>query len=116
MADKSSNVVARTYDYATEAHCDSTKDIFLHSIQTAADMPGQGFAALKVCLGPITALSMYLVHLPIQVHKAAQALSCIGTRPCCKTPTPHFGQLGDEVAAPALAQGSGSGKIQACHG
>ena len=44
----SSSVVARTYDYATEEHCDRTKDIFLHSIQTAADTPGQGFAAIKV--------------------------------------------------------------------
>ena len=51
-ADGTSKAVGRTYDYVTEDHCDATKDIFLHSIQTAADTPGQGFAAIKVSLLP----------------------------------------------------------------
>ncbi|KAK9815561.1 hypothetical protein WJX72_005858 [[Myrmecia] bisecta] len=41
-------VVARTYDYNTEAACDRHMRIFLRSIEAAADAPGQGFAAIKV--------------------------------------------------------------------
>ena len=41
-------VVARTYDYETESACDRHRDIFMRSINAAADAPGQGFAAIKV--------------------------------------------------------------------
>ena len=44
------SVLARTYDYETEAACDHRKDIFLRSIKAAGDAPGQGFAAIKVWL------------------------------------------------------------------
>lgn len=40
-------VVARTYDYNTEAACDRHTGVFLRSIAAAADGAGQGFAAIK---------------------------------------------------------------------
>ena len=43
-----STVVARTFDYADEAKCDSHMHIFLESIAAAAQSEGQGFAAIKV--------------------------------------------------------------------
>lgn len=46
--DEHSSVVARTYDYETEASCDKHRDIFMRSIMAASDAPGQGFAAIKV--------------------------------------------------------------------
>lgn len=42
------SVVARTFDYANEANCDSHLGIFLQSIAAAAQSEGQGFAAIKV--------------------------------------------------------------------
>ncbi|BDA48708.1 Proline dehydrogenase 1, mitochondrial [Coccomyxa sp. Obi] len=41
-------VVARTYDYDTEAACDRHTSIFLRSIDAAAQGQGQGFAAIKL--------------------------------------------------------------------
>ena len=49
-SDDRSHAVARTYSYETEATCDKHRDIFLKSIEAAADAPGQGFAAIKVSL------------------------------------------------------------------
>ncbi|CAK0740844.1 hypothetical protein CVIRNUC_001281 [Coccomyxa viridis] len=43
-----STVVARTFDYADEAKCDSHMHIFLESIAAAAQSEGQGFAAIKL--------------------------------------------------------------------
>jgi hypothetical protein len=43
-------VVARTYDYDTEAACDRHTSIFLRSIDAAAQGRGQGFAAIKARL------------------------------------------------------------------
>lgn len=45
-----STVVARTFDYADEAKCDSHMHIFLQSIAAAEQSEGQGFAAIKVLL------------------------------------------------------------------
>lgn len=47
-AEPHDTVVARTYDYDTEAACDRHTSIFLRSIAAAADGRGQGFAAIKV--------------------------------------------------------------------
>ena len=41
-------VVARTFDYNTEAKCDAHTATFLQSIAAAAEADGQGFAAVKV--------------------------------------------------------------------
>jgi proline dehydrogenase len=41
-------IVARTYNYDTEAACDSHTRVFLQSIAAAAQGQGQGFAAVKV--------------------------------------------------------------------
>jgi proline dehydrogenase len=41
-------VVARTYDYSSEVQCDKHVDTFLAAIATAARLPGQGFAAIKM--------------------------------------------------------------------
>ena len=45
----SDQVVARRFDYETEAQCDRHMEAFKRSIAAAADAPGQGFAAIKVC-------------------------------------------------------------------
>ena len=50
-----STVVARTFDYADEAKCDSHMNIFLQSIAAAKHSEGQGFAAIKV---PMSALAL----------------------------------------------------------
>lgn len=41
-------VVARTFDYESEAKCEQHTSTFLRNIQAAGDSPGQGFAAVKV--------------------------------------------------------------------
>lgn len=41
--------VGRTYSYVTEEVCDKHVQIFLKAIDTVAKLPGQGFAAIKVC-------------------------------------------------------------------
>ena len=41
-------VVARTFDYESEAKCQQHTSTFLKNIQAAGDAPGQGFAAIKV--------------------------------------------------------------------
>lgn len=45
-----SSVVARTYSYDTEETCEKHLKVFLASIRAAADAPGQGFTAIKVCV------------------------------------------------------------------
>jgi proline dehydrogenase len=47
-SDPHGTVIARTFDYGSEAACDGHMNIFLKSIEAAADAPGQGFAAIKV--------------------------------------------------------------------
>ena len=42
-------VVARTFDYGSEATCDGHMETFMKSIEAAGDAPGRGFAAIKVC-------------------------------------------------------------------
>lgn len=44
----SDQVVARRFDYETEARCDQHMEAFKRSIAAAAEAPGQGFAAIKV--------------------------------------------------------------------
>ncbi len=63
-------VVARTYDYNTEAACDRHTSIFLRSIAAAAQGEGQGFAAIKVksCCCKILALLVMACELPIGLH------------------------------------------------
>ena len=41
-------VVARTFDYGSEAICDGHMETFMKSIEAAGDAPGRGFAAIKV--------------------------------------------------------------------
>ena len=41
--------VGRTYSYVTEAICEKHVGTFLKAIDTVAKLPGQGFAAIKVC-------------------------------------------------------------------
>lgn len=43
-------VVARTFDYGSEAICDGHMKTFMKSIEAAGDAPGRGFAAIKVCM------------------------------------------------------------------
>ena len=44
----SDQVVARRFDYETEARCDQHMEAFKRSIAAASEAPGQGFAAIKV--------------------------------------------------------------------
>ena len=48
-ADPHGKVVARTFDYGSEEICDGHMRVFMKSIEAAADAPGRGFAAIKVC-------------------------------------------------------------------
>lgn len=41
-------IIARTFDYESEAKCDSHLKTFMESIKAAANSQGQGFAAVKV--------------------------------------------------------------------
>ncbi|KAL3130948.1 hypothetical protein ABBQ38_000271 [Trebouxia sp. C0009 RCD-2024] len=41
-------VVARTFDYGSEAICDGHMETFMKSIEAAGDAPGRGFAAIKI--------------------------------------------------------------------
>lgn len=41
-------IIARTFDYESEAKCDAHLKTFLRSIKAAAASEGQGFAAIKV--------------------------------------------------------------------
>ena len=41
-------VVARIFDYGSEATCDGHMETFMKSIEAAGDAPGRGFAAIKV--------------------------------------------------------------------
>jgi hypothetical protein len=41
-------IIARTFDYESEAKCDAHLKTFLQSIRAAAASEGQGFAAIKV--------------------------------------------------------------------
>lgn len=42
-------VVARVFDYGSEDVCDGHMRVFMKSIEAAAEAPGRGFAAIKVC-------------------------------------------------------------------
>ncbi len=57
---QSDQVVARRFDYATEARCDQHMEAFKRSIAAAAEAPGQGFAAIKV--GPEIWCIVQLLH------------------------------------------------------
>lgn len=54
-------VVARTFEYESEAKCEQHTGTFLKNIQAAAAGPGQGFAAIKVWLW---LNSLFLVWVP----------------------------------------------------
>lgn len=41
----------RTYNYESEVKCDGHVGIFMRAIDAARDIPGRGFAAIKVCGG-----------------------------------------------------------------
>lgn len=41
-------IIARTFDYESEAKCDAHLKTFMESIKAAASAEGQGFAAVKV--------------------------------------------------------------------
>ena len=41
-------IIARTFDYESEATCDAHLKTFMESIKAAASSEGQGFAAVKV--------------------------------------------------------------------
>ena len=49
-------VVARTFDYGSEAICDGHMKTFMKSIEAAAEAPGRGFAAIKVTMPSLFAL------------------------------------------------------------
>lgn len=69
----SDQVVARRFDYETEARCDQHMEAFKRSIAAAAEAPGQGFAAIKVGTSlcfysgpePFMLLCIYLCLYPI---------------------------------------------------
>ncbi|KAI3437761.1 hypothetical protein D9Q98_000208 [Chlorella vulgaris] len=62
------SVIARTYEYESEKHCDSRMSVFLKSIEAAHSAEGQGFAAIKV-----TALG-----LPNLLERTSNSLKAIG--------------------------------------
>lgn len=50
LSETNYSVIARTYPYADEQKCDSHVRIFMHALEAARTLPGQGFAAIKVCV------------------------------------------------------------------
>lgn len=42
-------VIVRTYEYESEKKCDAHVGIFMKALEAAKTLPGQGFAAIKVC-------------------------------------------------------------------
>ena len=50
LSETNYKVIARTYGYENEKKCDSHVRIFMHALEAARTLPGQGFAAIKVCI------------------------------------------------------------------
>jgi proline dehydrogenase len=49
LSEKNYSVIVRTYPYESEKKCDSHVQIFMRALEAAKTLPGQGFAAIKVC-------------------------------------------------------------------
>ena len=60
-SDERQAAVARTYSYDTEKTCDRHRDIFM-DIRSAAEAPGQGFAAIKVLVHTGTTGQHFVQH------------------------------------------------------
>lgn len=52
LSETNYSVIARTYSYDDEKKCDSHVRIFMRALEAARTLPGQGFAAIKVCCQP----------------------------------------------------------------
>ena len=48
LSETNYSVITRTYGYENEKKCDSHVRIFMHALEAARTLPGQGFAAIKV--------------------------------------------------------------------